>query len=199
MTTLAQLSNEDPQAFLFRGLELRQKVVFASKAIDPNNPTYTYEMIQEHFLRAIETGLREEAVRAKLTPFLKRPDIEDEELIAELTRVCAEESERGNKLGKQKVKAASVQNRKKDNDNVASFSEQCFATLNLVQSQLKELSSEVKILKGKQNMAQQNTFPKKGCQKCQEENRRDTCNHCYICGKGSHFWSQCPSKSQKNV
>ena len=53
LTTLAQLSDEDPQAFLFRGLERRQKVVFASKAgIDPNNPTYTYEMIQEHFLRA---------------------------------------------------------------------------------------------------------------------------------------------------
>ena len=104
MTTLAQLSNEDPQAFLFRGLELGQKVVFASKAIDPNNPTYTYEMIQEHFLRAIETGLREEAVRAKLRPFLKRPDIEDAELIAELTQVCAEESETENKLGKQKLK-----------------------------------------------------------------------------------------------
>ena len=124
LTTFAQLTNEDPQAFLFCGLELRQKVVFASKAIDPNNPTYTYEMIQKHFLRAIETGLSEEAVRAKLRPFLKRPDIEDEELIAELTPVCAEESERENKLGKQKVKAASVQNRKKDNDNVASFSEQ---------------------------------------------------------------------------
>ena len=75
LTTLAQLPNEDRQAFPFRGLELRQKVVFASKATDPNNPTCTYRMIQEHFLRAIETGLREESVRAKLRPFLKRPDI----------------------------------------------------------------------------------------------------------------------------
>ena len=178
MTTLAQLPNENPQAFLFRGLELRQKVVFSSKAIDPNNPTYIYGMIQEHFLRAIETCLREEAVRAKLRPFLKRPDVEDEELIAELTRVCAEQSETENKLGKHKVRTALVQNRKKDNDKVASFSEQCFATLNLVQSQLNELSSEVKALKRKQNLAQKNTFQKRGCQQCQEENRRDTCNHC---------------------
>ena len=63
LTTLAQLPNKDPQTFLFHGLELRKKVIFASKAIDPKNPCYTAEMIQEHFLRAIETGLREEAVR----------------------------------------------------------------------------------------------------------------------------------------
>ena len=92
---------------------------------------------------------------------MKRPDIEDEKLIAELTRVCVEESERENKLGKQKVKAASVQNKKKDNYNIASFSEQCFATLNLVQSQLKELSSEVKILKGKQKWHNRTLFKKK--------------------------------------
>ena len=45
LTTLAQLPKGYPQAFLFCGLELRQNILFASKAIDPNNPTYTYEMI----------------------------------------------------------------------------------------------------------------------------------------------------------
>ena len=35
LTTLAQLPSEDPQTFLFHGLELRQKVIFASKDIDP--------------------------------------------------------------------------------------------------------------------------------------------------------------------
>ena len=95
---MAQLPNEDPQTFLFRGLELRQKVLFASKAIDPKNACYTVEMVQEHFLRAIVTGLREEAVRAKLRPYLQTCNIEDDELIAQLTRVCAEESERDSKL-----------------------------------------------------------------------------------------------------
>ena len=114
---MAQLPNEDPQPFLFRGLELRQKVVFASKAIDPKNPTFKHEMIQEHFLRAIETGLLDEAVRAKLRPYLQQLSIADEELISQLTRVCAEESERENKLGKQRAKTAAVVTEKRRQNN----------------------------------------------------------------------------------
>ena len=153
LTTLAQLPNEDPETFLFRGIELHQKVVFASKAIDPKNPTFKHEMIQEHFLRALETGLRDEAVRAKLRPYLQQLSVADEELISQLTQVCAEESERENKLGKQRAKTTAVviekrgQNSASDQDKT--LYEHCFATLNAVQSQLKELRSEVGELKEK--------------------------------------------------
>ena len=66
-----------------------------------------------HFLREIETGLREEAVRTKLRPYLQTCNIEDDELIAQLTRVCAEESERDSKLSKQRVKMAHVESKGK--------------------------------------------------------------------------------------
>ena len=170
LTTLAQLPNKDPQTSLFREPELRQKVVFASKAIDPRNPTFKHEIIQEHFLRALETGLRDEAVRAKLKPYLQQLSIADEELISKLTRVCAEESERENKLGKQRAKTAAVVTEKRGQNNASdqdkTLYQHCFATLNAVQSQLKELLSEVGKLKEKRfdsNQKQTSSeFQKKG-------------------------------------
>ena len=74
--------------FCFADLNL-DKSLFLQVRLSIQNPCYTVEMIQEHFLRAIETGLREEAVRAKLRPYLQTCNIEDDKLIAELTRVCA--------------------------------------------------------------------------------------------------------------
>ena len=154
LTTLAQLPSEDPHMSLFRGLELRQKVIFASKAINPKNPCYTVKMIQEHFLRAIETGMREEAVRAKLRPYLQTCNIEHDKLIAQLTRVCAEESEQDSKLGKQRVKVARIESKGKCSSESLTekpLSNQCLATFNTVQLQLKELRSEVcKLRKSKQ-------------------------------------------------
>ena len=79
--------------------------VHVSNVIDPRNHCYTAEMIQEHFLRAIETGLRKEAVMAKLMLYLQTYNVEGDELIAPLT-LCAEESERKSKLDKHKFKMA---------------------------------------------------------------------------------------------
>ena len=157
-------------------------------------------MVQEHFLRAIETGLREEAVRAKLRPYLQTCNIEDDELIAKVTRVCAEESERDSKLGKQRVKVARVESKGKCSSESLMekpISNQCLTTLNAVQLQLKELSSEVcELRKGKTSTStESNNQPplgKRGCSKCQEDNKRDSCDHCYSCGEVSHFWMNCP-------
>ena len=65
LSTLAQASNEDSQSFLFRALELRQRVIFTSKEAD-SKIKYNPKMIQNLFLHSLETGLRDEAIRSKL-------------------------------------------------------------------------------------------------------------------------------------
>ena len=47
-------------------------------------------------------------MRAKLWPYLQDCNVQNDVLIAQLTQVCAEESERDSKLGKHKVKMARV-------------------------------------------------------------------------------------------
>ena len=162
-------------------------------------------MIQEHFLRAIQTGLREEAVRASLRPYLQTCNIEDDELITQLTRVCAEESEWGSKLGRPRVKVARVESKGECSSKSLMekpLSDQCLATLNAVQLQLKELLSEVcELRKGKMSTStesnEQLPLGKRGCSKCQGDNKRDSCDHCYTCGDISHFFMTCPKNDLK--
>ena len=80
LSTLAQAPNEDAQAFLFRALELRQRVIFTCKEAD-SKIKYDQSLIQNLFLHSVETGLRDESVRSKLRPFLQNQTIPDEQLI----------------------------------------------------------------------------------------------------------------------
>ena len=51
------------------------------------------------FLRAVYTGLQDEAIRTRLSPILERPDVQDEDLIQQMNVVVSEETERKSKLG----------------------------------------------------------------------------------------------------
>ena len=83
LSTLTQAPNEDAQAFLFRALELRQRVIFTCKEAD-SKIKYDQSVSQNLFLHSIETGLRDESVRSKLRPVLQNQAIPDDELIAEM-------------------------------------------------------------------------------------------------------------------
>ncbi len=105
LSTLAQAPNEDAQTFLFRALELRQRVIFTSKEVD-SKIQYDPRMIQNLFLHSLETGLRDESIRSKLRPFLQDPTIPDEDLIGQMNVIFSEEQEREVKFGKRPQKIA---------------------------------------------------------------------------------------------
>ena len=92
LNKLCQNSTEENQAFLFRALSLRQKMIAASKIEDSID--YSVDLIQSVFKRSVLTGLREDAVRAHmkscLSPSSKKTD---RELIDEISKVSAEETE----------------------------------------------------------------------------------------------------------
>eukprot|EP00794_Sanderia_malayensis_P006741 gene6741-7501_t len=105
LSTLTQVPNEDAQAFLFRALELRQRVMFTSKEAD-SKIKYDPEMIQSLFLYSIETGLRDESIGSKLRPFLQSLNVSDEELIGEMNIIFSEEQEGDSKFGRRPPKIA---------------------------------------------------------------------------------------------
>ena len=80
LTNLVQNANEEPQNFLLRALNLREKVIFASKA---ENAKVKYEpaQCQSMFLHAVETGLIGNTLRTRMRTHLQRPDVTDAELI----------------------------------------------------------------------------------------------------------------------
>ena len=92
LATLTQSTSEDPQTFLMRALELRQKILFVSKESDAT-VKYDKQLVQNLFLHSVETGLREDVVRVKIRPHLQI-NVSDEQLISELNKVAATEAER---------------------------------------------------------------------------------------------------------
>ena len=67
LTNIAQQPNEDPQSFLMRALTVRQKIISASKESD-SGIKYDASSVQSLFLHAVETGLADETIRAKIRP-----------------------------------------------------------------------------------------------------------------------------------
>ena len=98
LTGLVQSTSEEPQNFLLRAMNLREKVIFASKV---GNAKVRYEPVQcqSMFLHAVETGLISNILRTRMRPHLQNPEVSDAELINELNIAVTEESERNLKLG----------------------------------------------------------------------------------------------------
>ncbi len=73
LTNIIQQPNEDPQAFLMRALTIRQKIIFASKE-SGSEITYDSASVQSLFLHALETGLKDETIRAQLRPLVGKTE-----------------------------------------------------------------------------------------------------------------------------
>ena len=92
LTNITQQPNEDPQAFLMRALTIRQKIIFASKE-SGSEITYDSASVQSLFLHALETGVKDETIRAKLRPLVGKTDVSDEELIEAMFLAVSAETE----------------------------------------------------------------------------------------------------------
>ncbi len=110
LTTIVQAPDESPQSFLIRALDLRQKVLFASKEAGVKIK-YDESLVQGLFLHSLETGLHHEAVRSKLRPFLQQSEVTDELLIEQMNLIVSTETERQKKFGR----ASQVKQRKVNN------------------------------------------------------------------------------------
>ena len=97
LNKLCQNSTENAQAFLFRALGLRQKVIAASNA--DADIKYDAMLVNATFLHAVLTGIKSEAIRTHMKPYLEQSRrTKDKELIEEMRKASAEECERRSKM-----------------------------------------------------------------------------------------------------
>ncbi|CAB4022110.1 Hypothetical predicted protein [Paramuricea clavata] len=157
LANISQSPKEDPQSFLIRALTTRQKIVFASQESD-SKIKYDEELVQGLFLHAVETGLADETIRAKIRPLLKNPSVADEDLIEAMSLAMSAESERANKFTQGKPVRPSTKISKveagasgepKENNPSNQRENQILATLKAIQSELNTVQSEVASLQKK--------------------------------------------------
>lgn len=209
LTNIAQQPNEDPQSFLMRALTIRQKIISASKESD-SGIMYDASSVQSLFLHALETGLADETIRAKIRPLTKDPKVADEDLIGAMSLAISAETERSNKFnpkGKSAkvfaVEGAAEANGKKEQQQ----KDQILATLKAVQADLAAVQSEVKTLRETANNQKADTIRPshtgngtsvgantRGCQDCRRKREGDQCQHCYLCGGSNHIARYCHAR-----
>jgi len=102
-----QLASESATEFLMRTLDLRNKILFASKE-STDELKYEPELVKGLFVRTVCTGLQELAVRQEFCPLLEIDDITDEALIHGLNQIVSRENERKKKFGQQEASLKSV-------------------------------------------------------------------------------------------
>ena len=213
LTNIAQQPNEDPQSFLMRALTIRQKVISASKESD-GGVKYDASSVQSLFLHALETGLADETIHAKIRPLTQNPKVADEDLIGAMSLAISVEAERSNKFSfTSKGKSAKVltvegaveANTKKESQKDS----QVLATLKAVQAELATVKSEVKTLREVASNQKADTTARSptgmgvragarqlGCQECRRKREGDRCPHCYLCGGLNHIARYCQTRNR---
>ena len=158
LANISQMPKEDPQSFLIRALTIRQKIVFASQESD-SKIKYDEELVQELFPHAVETGIADETIRAKVRPLLKNTSVADEDLTETMSLAMHAESERANKftqgksvkqsITKESKLEAEANGEPKGNSQGNQRENQILATLKTIQSELNSVQTEVASLQKK--------------------------------------------------
>ena len=85
---------ENPQDFLICTLTIRQKILFVSKESE-SKIKYNEALVWGLFLHALETGLADETIWAKIRPLLKNASMADEELIEAISQAMSAKKRTG--------------------------------------------------------------------------------------------------------
>ncbi|RXN17604.1 Retrovirus-related Pol poly from transposon [Labeo rohita] len=99
LMNISQEPKESAQSFLFRAIELREKLLWTS-GDEQDGEQFSPELIQRKFLRSVETGLLNDAVKFQVKPYLSDPKVADEVLIEKVGEAANLELERQAKLKK---------------------------------------------------------------------------------------------------
>lgn len=97
LMNISQDPKESAQSFLFRAIELKEKLLWAS-GDEQDGEQFGPELIQHKFLRSVETGLLSDAVKFQVKLYLSDPKVTDEVLIEKIGEAANLELERQAKL-----------------------------------------------------------------------------------------------------
>ena len=97
LVATCQQPKESVQQFLIRLLNCRNKVLFASRE-EGSQFEYSLKLVQNTFLKSLETGLRDEGLVTNLRPYLRAPTATDASLMRTVNDLACKQAERKSKL-----------------------------------------------------------------------------------------------------
>ena len=218
LSVICQSPKESPQKFLFRALDLRNKVLFVSQE-DDSKFDYGFPLVQNTFLKSLETGLRDDILVTNLRPILRTPDISDEDLMKHVNELTSNQAERQSKL---EQKSAKVNSTKVIEGQRASKTKENPKLNDELLTEIREIKSDLAMLKqqNNSNFVAPSSWPRdrnlnrgrgrgrgrvrgsaprmyRGCPNCQSTGQSYSCEHCFKCGSPDHYKSDCPSFQQQ--
>lgn len=105
LINMTQESRETPQNFLFRAIELKDRLLFASRE-ERSGEHFGAELVKRKFRRSVTTGLRSDYIKLQLKQYLEDPSTPDEVLIEKVNEADKMEIERDQK--QRKLQASST-------------------------------------------------------------------------------------------
>ena len=218
LSVICQSPKESPQKFLFRALDLRNKVLFVSQE-DDSKFDYGFPLVQNTFLKSLETGLRDDILVTNLRPILRTPDISDEDLMKHVNELTSNQPERQSKL---EQKSAKVNSTKVTEGQRVSKPKENPKKNDELLTEIREIKSDLAMLKqqNNSNFVAPSSWPMdrnlnrgrgrgcgrgrgsaprmyRGCPNCQSTGQSYSCEHCFKCGSPDHYKSDCPSFQQQ--
>ena len=216
LSVICQSPKESPQKFLFRALDLRNEVLFVIQE-DDSKFDYGFPLVQNTFLKSLETGLRDDILVTNLRPILRTPDISDEDLMKHVNELTSNQAERQSKLEQKSAKVNSTKVTK--GQRVLKTKENPKPNDELL-TEIREIKSDLAMLKqqNNSNFVAPSSWPRgrslnrgrgrgrgrgsaprmyRGCPNWQSTGQSYSCEHCFKCGSPDHYKSDCPSFQQQ--
>ena len=216
LVATCQQPKESVQQFLIRLLDCRNKVLFASRE-EGSQFEYSLKLVQNTFLKSLETGLRDKGLVTNLRPYLRAPTATDESLMRTVNDLACKQAERKSKLatataqqrgvkvnsaqaGPEPAEHAATKWSKTKGDSEQSISDRLLVEMQAIKTDLNNLKSEVR------NSQQAGRYRKPprfngprgrqsappGCKECKSKGTMD-CRHCFKCGEYGHVRRSCPN------
>ena len=222
LTNLSQRSNEDPQSFLVRAMEIRQKCLLVSQK--PGEVNYQENIMRTVFLRTVRLGLTNDFIKARLETVIQRNEnIDDGTLIQELNKIDAEEMERKSRSRRESPRVGEIGITDSTQDHVFSPDKQTDTlqdTVRTLTEQMTVLTQAVTQLQGSRRVPPGNQPPPnrngngngqqqkfqfqqppnskrawRACDKCTKAKSQAACRHCFECCELGHLARDCPTEN----
>lgn len=175
LCNMTQRVNEDTMDFLTRCLDVKQKVIAASKI--ETEVKYDTALVQQMFIHTFHTGLRSDNIRHQLKDSLRK-GVSDVELMQMLNKILLTESEHDSKVSVKKVNSLAHD------------------------EELSKLQKEVEQLKVQFISREKDSANSRGDERTQQDRKRtqkcgncevtgSVCTHCFRCGGDNHYARGC--------
>jgi len=193
LCNLTQEKRESPRDFLYRALELKQKILFASKETELS---YDAKLVERQFQYAVATGLRDDLLRTEVKVLLQNYTT-DEQLVQGLFDAHQQLEERRSKITPIDHRVSAKE--------LAAEQPGVLEAIQALRLEVKELQRQSTIQPGNpvpetksRDSATAGTDRdarrrRNACKACIETGV-PRCFHCFFCGSSEHYRRYCPSK-----